>query len=60
MLVKKLTNQQQLLAILKDRTAPPKAKDPPFALQRQTDEATALCKQRAAFTGLEARKRMLS
>ena len=41
-LVKKLTNQQQLLAILKDRSAPPKAKDPPFALQRQT-EATALC-----------------
>jgi hypothetical protein len=60
MLVKKLTNQQQLLAILKDRSAPPKAKDPPFALQRQT-EATALCKlckQMAAFTGLEARERM--
>ena len=57
MLVKKLTNQQQLLAILKDRSAPLKAKDPPFALQRQT-EATALCKQMAAFTGLEARERM--
>ena len=57
MLVKKLTNQQQLQAMLKDRSAPPKAKDPPFALQRQT-EATALCKQMAAFTGLDARVRM--
>ncbi len=57
MLVKKQTSQQQLLAILKDRSAPPKSKGPPFALQRQT-EATALCKQMAASTGFEARERV--
>ncbi len=58
MLVKKQTSQQHLLAILKDRSAPPKAKGPPFALQRHT-EATALCKQQmAASTGFEARARV--